>query len=55
VDGTHSDFQNASGPSALQLGWKLGDLLINFQLDGMKTADNGAITAYLHKINIYRW
>jgi hypothetical protein len=55
VDGTHSDFQNASGPSALQLGWKLGDLLINFQLDGVETADNGAITAYLHKTNIYRW
>lgn len=55
VDGTHSDFQNASGPSALQLGWKLGDLLINFQLDGNKAVNNGAITAYLHKTNIYRW
>ena len=54
LDGTHSDFQNATGASALKLGWALGDLLINFQLDG-NNADSGSITAFAHKTNIYRW
>ena len=54
LDGTHSDFQNANGYSAQALGWPQGDLLINFQLDG-DNADNGSITAFIHKTNIYRW
>ncbi|MHB2008390.1 MAG: hypothetical protein ACYCOX_10115, partial [Acidobacteriaceae bacterium] len=51
LDGTYNEFQNASGASVLKLGWELGDLLINFQLDG-NHEDNGSITAFLHKTNI---
>ncbi len=54
VDGVKSTFQNASGPSAVGLGWPFGDLLLNFQLDGMSGA-TGAVTAYTDKMTIYRW
>lgn len=54
VDETFTGFQNASGPSALSLGWAGGDLLLNFQLDGA-SANSGSITAYTDKLTIYRW
>jgi hypothetical protein len=54
LDGVHSDFQNATGPSARPLGWVPGDLLINFQLDG-DNVSSGSITTFLHTLNIYRW
>ena len=54
VDGTVTNFQNATGPSALSLGWQLGDLLINFQLDGYNKT-SGAITVYTNKMAMYRW
>jgi hypothetical protein len=54
VDGTHSAFKNATGYSAEKLGWAKGDLLINFQLDGAN-AGSGSITAYIHKMTIFRW
>jgi hypothetical protein len=53
VDGTHSVFKNATGFSAEKLGWAHGDLLINFQLDGANSS--GSITAYIHKMTIFRW
>jgi hypothetical protein len=53
VDGTHSVFKNATGFSAEKLGWARGDLLINFQLDGANSS--GSITAYIHKMTIFRW
>jgi hypothetical protein len=52
LDGTTSNFQNAVGPSAESLGWAMGDLLLNFQLDG---AGSGSITAYIDEMTIYRW
>jgi len=54
VDGTHSVFKNATGYSAESLGWAHGDLLINFQLDGANSG-SGSITAYIHKMTIFRW
>jgi hypothetical protein len=54
VDGTHSVFKNATGFSAEKLGWAHGDLLINFQLDGANSG-SGSITAYIHKMTIFRW
>lgn len=54
VDGTHSVFKNATGYSAEQLGWAHGDLLINFQLDGANSG-SGSITAFIHKMTIFRW
>jgi hypothetical protein len=54
VDGTHSVFKNATGYSAESLGWAKGDLLINFQMDGAN-AGSGSITAFIHKMTIFRW
>jgi hypothetical protein len=52
LDGTTSNFQNAVGPSAEGLGWAMGDLLLNFQIDG---AGSGSVTAYIDEMTIYRW
>lgn len=54
VDGTHSAFKNATGFSAEKLGWAHGDLLLNFQLDGANSG-SGSITAYIHKMTVFRW
>jgi hypothetical protein len=54
VDGTHSVFKNATVNAAESLGWAKGDLLINFQMDGAN-AGSGSITAYIHKMTIFRW
>jgi hypothetical protein len=54
VDGTYSDFQNATGDSASDLGWGAGTLLLNFQLDGASTG-NGTMSAYMNNLIIYRW
>jgi hypothetical protein len=53
-DGTHSEFQNATGNSAEGLGWAKGTLLINFQLDGA-SKDSGTIKAYIHELTVLRW
>jgi hypothetical protein len=53
-DETHSDFNNATGNSAEELGWAKGTLLLNFQLDGA-VKGSGAITAYVHKMTVLRW
>lgn len=54
LDATQSAFNHAVGGSALPLGWALGDLLTNFQLDGYN-ADGGSITSYIHEMTIYYW
>ena len=54
LDGKHSVFKNATVFSAESLGWAKGDLLINFQMDGAN-AGSGSITAYIHKMTIFRW
>jgi len=53
LDGTATNFKNATGPSAENLGWPTGDLLLNFQLDGAGTS--GSITAYIDELTIHRW
>jgi hypothetical protein len=54
VDGVYSDFQNATVNSAESLGWALGDLLINFQIDG-SSAGSGSNTLYTDKLQVWRW
>ncbi len=54
VDGQYTDFQNASGQDALSLGWAIGDLLINFQIDGFSKT-SGSNTLYTNKLIVYRW
>jgi hypothetical protein len=54
VDGQYSDFQNASGADTLSLGWAVGDLLINFQIDGLSKG-SGSNTIYTDQLKVYRW
>jgi Bacterial Ig-like domain (group 2) len=54
LDGTTTNFVNASGLSALNLGWEQGDLSLNLQLDGASEG-SGSITAYIDDLTIYRW
>jgi hypothetical protein len=54
VDGKHSAFSHATGVGGEHLGWEKGTMLINFQLDGANSG-SGSITAYIHKMTIYRW
>ena len=54
LDATQSVFNNAAGASAQPLGWALGGLLTNFQLDG-RDAGSGSITSYIHEMTVYYW
>jgi hypothetical protein len=53
LDGALSSFQNATGPSSPKLGWGIGELILNFQLDG--SGSSGSITAYIDQMTVYRW
>jgi len=44
---------NETVPSAFTLGWQLGDLMTNFQVDGVGAS--GASVLYADKMTIYRW
>lgn len=53
-DGKYSDFQNAGGTNGSNLGWAVGTLLINFQIDG-PSKQNGSNTIYTDKLFVWRW
>lgn len=53
-DGTHSNFSGAAGGSAKALGWAIGSLVMNVQMDGFSKS-SGTVTAYFHKTTFYRW
>jgi hypothetical protein len=52
-DGTSYPFNNAVGFAGHKLGWQVGHLILNFQLDGSR--GSGTMKAYVDKMNIYRW
>ena len=52
LDGEQQDLVNAKGNSSFDLKWK-PVLATNFQLDGR--GSEGALTAYLDKVTVYRW
>jgi hypothetical protein len=52
-DGTSYSFNNAASPAGKYLGWQIGHLILNFQLDGSR--DNGTMKAYVDKLTVYRW
>lgn len=54
VDGKYSDFAGASGPDSASLGWAIGTLLINFQIDGYNKT-SGSNTLYTDKFIVWRW
>jgi hypothetical protein len=45
---------NETTPSAFGLGWAVGGLVTNFQIDGM-TSTAGSATAYTDNVTLYRW
>jgi len=53
-DGTHSTFSGATSMSAKDLGWALGSLVVNVQMDGASTG-SGSVKSYFHKMIFYRW
>jgi hypothetical protein len=53
LDGTTTDFTNADGNSSFALDWAAGDLLLNFQLDGL--GSSGSITAYVDGLTEIWW
>lgn len=53
LDGTTSSFSNAYGNSSFSLDWAAGDLLLNFQLDGL--GSSGSITAYVDGLTEIWW
>lgn len=52
LDGAESPI-NQTVPSAFTLGWAHGDLMINFQVDGVGAG--GSSTLYVGSLTIYRW
>jgi hypothetical protein len=53
-DGKYTDFQNAGGTNGSDLGWAIGTLLINFQIDG-PSKQSGSNTIYTDKLFVWRW
>jgi hypothetical protein len=53
LDGVYTAFNNFSGTTARELGWSIGSVLPNFQIDGLGTT--GSVTIYADKLTIYRW
>jgi hypothetical protein len=52
LDGTEQVI-NATVPSSFALGWQVGVVQTQFQLDGLGAS--GSSTAYLDNLTIYRW
>jgi hypothetical protein len=52
LDGVESPI-NETVPSAFSLGWAHGDLMTNFQVDGVGAG--GSSTLYLDNLTFYRW
>jgi hypothetical protein len=54
LDGTYGAFNSAaSGMTARALGWSIGSVLPNFQIDGLGAS--GTATIYSDKLTIIRW
>jgi hypothetical protein len=54
LDGAYNAFKNATLESAHFLDWGKGDINTQFQIEGSSTK-SGTVTAYIHKLTIYRW
>ena len=53
-NGNKRYFKNAVGASGLFLNWGIGDLVLNFQVDGA-SANSGTIQGYLDQMQVTRW
>jgi hypothetical protein len=53
LDEVYTAFTGATGLTARPLGWGIGSVLTNFQIDGLGAS--GSATIYATKLTIYRW
>jgi hypothetical protein len=53
-DGNYNQVHNAGGNGAIALHWGIGDLNLNFQLDGSSDYSS-SVKLYQDKLTIYRW
>ena len=54
LDGVYTAFINATRGSAKFLDWQHGVVNTQFQIEGTN-AGTGSVTAYTHKLTVYRW
>ena len=54
LDGHVGYFSGAGGSDAMQLGWAIGALVLNFQLDGASQY-SGSMNVFTDNLQIYRW
>jgi hypothetical protein len=54
LDGTLSYFVGATGFDSKALGWAVGHLVVNVQLDGA-SPNSGSIDLFLDNLKVYRW
>ena len=52
VDDKKTDWKDETVVAAERLGWTPGDLVPNFQLDGV---GSGIMTVYYDKMHVWRW
>jgi hypothetical protein len=54
LDGVTSYFENATRQSSHFMDWERGIIDTQFQIEG-SSATTGSLTAYAHKLTVYRW
>jgi hypothetical protein len=54
IDGVYTPLEDATLESGHFLDWGPGDTNTQFQIEGASTK-SGSVTAYVHKLTIYRW
>lgn len=53
LDGTYNAFTGKTGQTEEALGWAVGSVLINLQIDGLGASGSANVSA--NKLTIYRW
>jgi hypothetical protein len=54
LDGSHQVFVGAVHGAAQSLGWPVGVMVLNYQIEG-ENAGSGSVTSYIHKMTVMRW
>jgi hypothetical protein len=54
LDGVYNAFEDATFESAHFDNWEAGDVNTQFQIEGANKG-SGTVTAYIHKLTVYRW
>jgi hypothetical protein len=54
LDGVTNNFEDATRQSSHFMDWQRGIVQTQFQIEGTN-ATTGTVTAYAHKLTVYRW